>query len=129
MTQKCNHFMDRFFTLRQVQEMFKISRATLWRWTAERGLKIVRVGNVKRICKCSSIATKRQYTWASRHPTPSMRVDEIRPSLYASSRQNRASQPISLCLARIANHVRNLLCLLRAQAYSKYPRERFLFWK
>ncbi len=29
--------------------MLNVSRATLWRWTAEHGLKVVRVGNVTRV--------------------------------------------------------------------------------
>ena len=40
---------DRFYTLKAVREMLAVSRATLWRWTAENGLKVVRVGNVTRI--------------------------------------------------------------------------------
>lgn len=40
---------DRFLTLKNVREMLSVSRATLWRWTAENGLKVVRVGNVTRI--------------------------------------------------------------------------------
>jgi excisionase family DNA binding protein len=41
--------IDRFFTLKEVREMLSVSRATLWRWTVENGLKVVRVGNVTRI--------------------------------------------------------------------------------
>jgi excisionase family DNA binding protein len=29
--------------------MLHVSRATVWRWAAEQGLKVVRVGNVTRI--------------------------------------------------------------------------------
>ena len=29
--------------------MLGVSRSTVWRWTAEQGLKVVRVGNVTRI--------------------------------------------------------------------------------
>jgi len=40
---------ERFFRLREVQAMLSISRSTLWRWHAERGLKVVRIGDVTRI--------------------------------------------------------------------------------
>ncbi len=40
---------DRFFTLAQVRGLLNVSRATLWRWTAENGLKVVRIGGVTRI--------------------------------------------------------------------------------
>jgi excisionase family DNA binding protein len=41
--------MDRFLKLSEVQEMFGVSRSTVWRWQAERGLKVVRVGEVVRV--------------------------------------------------------------------------------
>lgn len=41
--------MDRFLKLSEVQQMFGVSRSTIWRWTAERGLKVVRIGEVTRI--------------------------------------------------------------------------------
>jgi excisionase family DNA binding protein len=40
---------ERFLTLREVQERLEVSRQTLWRWQAERGLKTVRIGGVVRI--------------------------------------------------------------------------------
>jgi excisionase family DNA binding protein len=40
---------ERFFKLKEVQDRFGISRATLWRWSAERGLPVVSVGGVTRI--------------------------------------------------------------------------------
>ena len=40
---------DRFLKLKDVQAMLGVSRSTLWRWTAERGLKVVNVGAVTRI--------------------------------------------------------------------------------
>jgi excisionase family DNA binding protein len=40
---------DRFLKLKEVQTLLGISRATLWRWTAEHGLKVVRVGGTVRI--------------------------------------------------------------------------------
>lgn len=42
-------FMERFLTLSEVRAMLNVSRATIWRWTAEHGLKVVRVGDVVRI--------------------------------------------------------------------------------
>ena len=41
--------MERFLKLSEVQAKLGVSRSTLWRWTAEQGLKVVRVGNVTRI--------------------------------------------------------------------------------
>jgi excisionase family DNA binding protein len=41
--------MERFLTLSEVQAMLKVSRSTVWRWTAENGLKVVRVGGLTRI--------------------------------------------------------------------------------
>jgi excisionase family DNA binding protein len=40
---------DRFLKLREVQTMLGVSRTTLWRWHAERGLKVVTIGGVTRI--------------------------------------------------------------------------------
>ena len=40
---------ERFLRLKDVQQMFNISRSTVWRWHAERGLKVLQVGNVTRI--------------------------------------------------------------------------------
>lgn len=40
---------ERFLTLGDVQKMFSVSRSTVWRWHAERGLKVVTIGAVTRI--------------------------------------------------------------------------------
>ncbi len=40
---------ERFLKLSEVRAMLKVSRATVWRWHAERGLKVVRVGDVVRV--------------------------------------------------------------------------------
>jgi len=39
----------RFLKLKEVQDLLGVSRSTLWRWQAEHGLKVVRVGDVVRI--------------------------------------------------------------------------------
>jgi excisionase family DNA binding protein len=40
---------ERFYKFGEVQKMMAVSRSTLWRWTAEHGLKVVRIGSVARI--------------------------------------------------------------------------------
>lgn len=40
---------ERFLRLSEVQQMLNVSRSTVWRWTAENGLKVVRVGSITRI--------------------------------------------------------------------------------
>lgn len=40
---------DRFLKFGDVQRMLGVSRTTVWRWHAERGLKIVTIGGVSRI--------------------------------------------------------------------------------
>lgn len=40
---------DRFLKLKEVQDLIGVSRTTLWRWQAEHGLKVVRVGSVTRV--------------------------------------------------------------------------------
>jgi excisionase family DNA binding protein len=42
---------DRFLKLKEVQDLLGVSRTTVWRWVAEHGLKVVRVGGVVRICE------------------------------------------------------------------------------
>jgi excisionase family DNA binding protein len=41
--------MERFLTFGEVRQMLGVSRATVWRWTTERGLKVVKVGAVARV--------------------------------------------------------------------------------
>jgi excisionase family DNA binding protein len=40
---------ERFLKLKDVQDRFAVSRSTVWRWHAERGLRVVSVGGVTRI--------------------------------------------------------------------------------
>lgn len=40
---------EHFHKLGDVQKLLGVSRTTLWRWTAEQGLRVVRVGDVVRI--------------------------------------------------------------------------------
>ena len=49
MSADSNQTLDRFLRLKEVQTILSVSRATLWRWTTENGLKVVRVGGVTRI--------------------------------------------------------------------------------
>lgn len=41
--------MDRFLKLAEVQQLLGVSRSSVWRWHAERGLKVVRVGGLVRV--------------------------------------------------------------------------------
>lgn len=54
---------DRFLKLAEVQDLLGVSRSTVWRWTAEHGLKVVRVGDVVRVRESDL------QTFLSRHET------------------------------------------------------------
>jgi excisionase family DNA binding protein len=43
MSEKC------FLKLKEVQDRLGVSRSTVWRWHAERGLRVVTIGSVTRI--------------------------------------------------------------------------------
>jgi hypothetical protein len=38
-----------FFKLSDLQQMFGVSRTTLWRWREDMGLRTVKIGGIKRI--------------------------------------------------------------------------------
>lgn len=40
---------DRYLKLKEVQNLLGVSRSTVWRWHAERGLRVVSVGGVTRV--------------------------------------------------------------------------------
>ncbi len=40
---------EKFLTLNQARTLISVSRATLWRWQTEHGLKVIRIGGVARI--------------------------------------------------------------------------------
>jgi excisionase family DNA binding protein len=40
---------ERFLKLQEVQALLGVSRSTVWRWHAERGLRVVTIGGVVRI--------------------------------------------------------------------------------
>jgi excisionase family DNA binding protein len=41
--------MERFLTFGEVRRLLGVGRSTVWRWQTERGLKVVKVGNVARV--------------------------------------------------------------------------------
>ena len=53
--------MERFLTLGEVRRLLGVSRATLWRWTAERGLRVVKVGAVARVRESDLQAFLKRY--------------------------------------------------------------------
>jgi len=61
---------DRFLTLAEVRGMLNVSRATLWRWTAEHGLRVVRVGGVTRIRECDLQAFIKRHETGDAAVTP-----------------------------------------------------------
>src|SRR3974390_3284858 len=40
---------ERFLKLSEVRQVLGVSRATVWRWINERGLRVVKVGGVSRV--------------------------------------------------------------------------------
>jgi len=55
---------ERLLTLREIREMGKASRATVYRWTHDYGLKTVRVGAVVRVRESDWLA------WLAKHTEP-----------------------------------------------------------
>jgi excisionase family DNA binding protein len=56
---------ERFLKLGEVQTLFGVSRSTVWRWTTENGLKVVRVGSVTRIRESDLQAFLKRHETAS----------------------------------------------------------------
>ena len=56
---------ERFLKLADVQTMVGVSRSTVWRWQAEHGLKVVRVGDVVRVRESDLQAFLRRHETAS----------------------------------------------------------------
>lgn len=67
---------ERFLKLKDVQEMLSVSRSTLWRWTAEGGLKVVRVGSITRIRESDLHAFVKRHETAS-HPGLEEKIEKI----------------------------------------------------
>lgn len=40
---------ERYVTLKEIRDRFGVSRSTVWRWQAEQGLKVMKVGSVIRV--------------------------------------------------------------------------------
>lgn len=66
---------EQFLKLSEVQAMLAVSRSTLWRWIAEKGLKVVRVGHVTRIRESDLQAFLERHENAQEKPA--MRGDSI----------------------------------------------------
>jgi excisionase family DNA binding protein len=56
---------DRFLKLSEVRQMLSVSRSTLWRWQEERGLKVVKIGDVTRIRESDLMAFLKRYESAA----------------------------------------------------------------
>lgn len=70
--------LDRYFKLSEVQAMLEISRSTLWRWHSERGLKIIKVGNLVRVKESDLLAfLKRHQTVGIRPETSQEEAEPI----------------------------------------------------
>jgi excisionase family DNA binding protein len=68
-----NGTSERFLRLSEVQRMFSVSRSTVWRWHAERGLKVVTIGGVTRIRESDLQAfLKRHETQAAPSPVTAL---------------------------------------------------------
>lgn len=66
-----NQNNSRFLKLADVQALLGVSRTTLWRWQAEHGLKVVRVGDVVRVRESDlQVFLKRHETGGARAESP-----------------------------------------------------------
>ena len=61
---------DRFLKLKEVQDLLGVSRSTLWRWQAEHGLKVVRVGEVVRVRESDLQAFLKRHETGNGCPAP-----------------------------------------------------------
>jgi excisionase family DNA binding protein len=55
--------------------MLHVSRATVWRWTAEQGLKVVRVGGVTRIRETDLQNFLKRHECSTEQVPPKLTVD------------------------------------------------------
>ena len=67
--------IDRFLKLGEVAEKLAVSRPTVWRWHAERGLKVVSVGGVTRVRESDLEA------FLKRHETSNPTVHPVVPDI------------------------------------------------
>ena len=47
---------EHYYRVTEVAQRMAVSRATVWRWTTERGLKVVSIGSVTRIRESDLLA-------------------------------------------------------------------------
>ena len=59
---------ERFLKLSEVRQRLGVSRSTVWRWTNEQGLKVVRVGGVTRIRESDLQAFLKRHETESHSP-------------------------------------------------------------
>jgi excisionase family DNA binding protein len=61
---------ERFLKLTDVQNLFGVSRSTVWRWHAERGLRVVTIGNVTRVRESDLESFLNRHQSSSETPKP-----------------------------------------------------------
>jgi excisionase family DNA binding protein len=88
---------ERFYTLGEVQTMLTVSRSTLWRWTAEHGLRVIRIGAVTRIRESDLRAFLERHEGAmtvDRGPQGNSKVETKRAIESSPSPHSRQSMPL-----------------------------------